>query len=182
MNKYCFALSFLCLGAFCYATAQYYKVGTNVVSAGLGLGSAIAGYSYGAQIPGFSIQYERGLWEAGPGVISVGGYVGIKTFKYSDPDYTEKWTYSIFGVRGAYHYTGLDVEGLDLYGGLLLSYNHLSYSTTYAGSDLSGSWGSALYLTPFVGARYYFLPSLSAFAELGYGVSTLNIGLAFRFW
>lgn len=173
--------AFLCLGVFCSATAQSYKTGTNVISAGLGLGSNIAGYSYGTQSPGFSIQYERGLWEAGPGVISLGGYFGIKGYKYSDVDYTEKWTYSIFGVRGAYHYTGLDVENLDLYGGLLLSYNHLSYSTNYSGSDLSGSWGSSLYLTPFVGARYYFMPALSAFAELGYGVSILSIGLALRF-
>jgi hypothetical protein len=170
--------------------AQTYQTGTNVVSAGIGLGSSIAGYTYGSQSPGISLQYERGLWPAGPGVISLGGYLGFKSYKYSYNDglgdnYSEKWSYTIVGARGAYHYTGFKVDNLDVYGGLMLSYNHLSYSASAASggyhSSSGGSYGSAIGFTAFVGGRYFFAKNLGGFAELGYGVSYLNLGLSYKF-
>ena len=179
-------LAFVCLVSFTSVNAQSYEVGTNVVSAGIGLGSSIAGYTYGSQSPAFSATYERGLWNVGPGVISLGAYVGFKNYKYNDPEFAEKWNYTIVGIRGAYHYTGLNIDNLDLYGGLMLSYNHVSYKFANLTDGRGGltdapSYGSDLFLTPFVGARYYFFPGLSAFAELGYGVSDLNLGLAVKF-
>ena len=172
--------------------AQTYAKGTNVISAGIGLGSSIAGYTYGSQSPAISLQFERGLWEAGPGVISLGGYLGFKGYKYSYNDglgdsYSQKWNYTIVGVRGAYHLTGLKVDKLDPYAGLMLSYNHLGYSVSYsngAGSYQgagSGSYGSAIEFSAFVGARYFFAGSLGAYAELGFGVSNLNLGLTYKF-
>ena len=186
MKKITIATAFICLISIFSASAQKYEVGTNVLSAGVGLGSSIAGYTYGTQSPGWNLQYERGLAEAGPGVISGGLYVGFKNYKYNDvaDDFSEKWNYTIVGLRAAWHYTGLDIENLDLYGGLMLSYNHLSYSYNNGGVQDpvgTGSYGSDVFLTPFVGARYYFIPQLAVFGELGYGVSTLNLGLALKF-
>ncbi len=164
-----------------------YHVGDNVVSAGIGLGSSINGYGSTSSTPAFSLQYERGLVDAGPGVISGGLYVGYKSFKYSDADVSEKWNYTIIGLRGAYHYTGLNVENLDLYGGLMLSYDHLKYSWHDNGgfgeppTGYSGYGNGNVELTAFIGARYYFVSNLAVFAELGYGVADANIGLAFRF-
>jgi len=184
MKKITIATAFVCLISIFSASAQKYEVGTNVVSAGVGLGSSIAGYTYGTQSPGWNLQYERGLAEAGPGVISGGLYVGFKTYKYDDPEgaYDFKWNYTIVGLRAAWHYTGLNIEKLDLYGGLMLSYNHLSVSYN-SPQDIqeSGDYNSDIFLTPFVGARYYFIPQLAVFGELGYGVSTLNLGLALKF-
>ncbi|WKX77046.1 hypothetical protein [Zobellia laminariae] len=58
-----------------------------------------------------------------PGVVSLGGYLGYKRFTYNNDffgnDYS--WSYTIIGVRGAYHYTGLDVDNLDVYGGVMAS-------------------------------------------------------------
>ncbi|HET6252791.1 MAG TPA: hypothetical protein VFE32_01890 [Puia sp.] len=170
--------------------AQAFEAGTNVVSAGIGLGSSLAsGYTYGTQTPGFSAGYERGIWEAGPGVISLGAYVGFKGFKYGyvDAGYavTEKWNYSIFGVRGAYHFTGLNVENLDLYAGVMIAYDNLSFSysdnagNSYAGNI--GSYNSGLGVSIFAGARYYFAGNLGVFGELGYGVSILGVGLSYKF-
>ncbi|MDR3711717.1 MAG: hypothetical protein P4L51_02790 [Puia sp.] len=191
MKKANTLFAFLLLLAGLSAKAQTYQAGTNTVSAGIGLGSSIAGYTYGSQSPGISLQYERGIWEAGPGVISLGGYLGFKSYRYSASDgygdnYSEKWNYTIVGARGAYHYTGFKVENLDVYGGLMLSYNHLSYSASASNGSGSygasgGSYGSAVGFTAFVGGRYYFANSLGAFAELGYGVSYLNVGLAYKF-
>ena len=170
--------------------AQAFEAGTNVISGGIGLGSSLAsGYTYGTQSPGFSLSYERGIWEAGPGVISLGGYLGFKTFKYGYSDagyvYSEKWTYSIFGVRGAYHFTGLNVENLDLYAGIMIAYDNLNFSYSdnagFSGGGNIGSYNSGLGVSVFAGARYYFAGNLGVFGELGYGVDILGIGLSYKF-
>ncbi len=155
-----------------------YKKGTNVVSAGIGIGSSLGSFTYGSQSPGISLQFEHGTWDVGPGVISLGGYVGVKSYKYAYSGYSYKWNYTVVGVRGAYHYTGLDVKNLDAYGGAMLAYNALSYSDNYSGAK--ASYGSTVGLIVFVGGRYYFADPLAVFVELGYGVSYLNVGLALK--
>lgn len=184
------ALAFLVSTLFATVShAQFFQKGTNVVSAGVGLGGHFGSFSYGSQTPGISVQYEKGIWETGgPGVISLGGYAGIKGYKYSGSSgsyhYDEKWNYTVIGVRSAYHYNGIKNEKFDVYGGLMLSYNILSYkfsdnggTSTYKG----GSYGSNLGFSAYVGGRYLFTENLGAFAELGYGVSYLTLGLALRF-
>jgi hypothetical protein len=171
------------------SNSQTYEVGTNVISGGLGLGSSIAGgYTYGSQTPGISLQFEHGFWEAGPGVISLGAYLGYKGYKYSFSDgtgysVTEKWNYTIIGARGAYHFTGVNVENLDLYAGVMLSYDNLSfsYSNSQGGTYAGSSYGSSVELSPFAGAKYYFAGDLGGFAELGFGVSIFSIGLSYKF-
>lgn len=166
--------------------AQAFEAGTNVISAGFGLGSSLAnGYTYGSQGIGLSANYERGIWEAGPGVISLGGYLGFKTFSYNQiyagTLYSYKWNYTIIGARGAYHFTGLNVENLDVYAGLLLSYDNLSFSSNFDIPGYNGSYNSGIALTPFAGARYYFANNLGVYGELGYGVSILSLGLSYKF-
>jgi hypothetical protein len=166
--------------------AQAFAAGTNVISAGLGLGSSLAnGYTYGSQGIGLSASYERGIWEAGPGVISLGAYIGYKTFTYSGVaggySYDYKWNYTIIGGRGAYHFTGLNVDNLDLYAGLMLSYDNLSFSSSGDIPGYNASYSSGVALTPFVGARYYFANNLGVYGELGYGVAILSIGLSYKF-
>lgn len=171
--------------------AQTFEKGTNVLSAGIGLGSALGNYHHSSQSPALSLQYERGFWEAGPGVVSLGAYAGRKTYKYSYKyysDYTldEKWSYTVIGIRGAWHYTQLPVEKLDVYGGVMLAYNILKYSYTDNGPDggsyyNAGNYGSNAGFSAYVGGRYYFLNNLAGFAEAGYGVSYLNFGLSLKF-
>jgi hypothetical protein len=168
--------------------AQAFEVGTNVISAGIGLGSSIANYTYGSQSPGFNLQYDRGVWEAGPGVISLGGYVGIKDYKYGYIEngyaFSEKWNYTVVGVRGAWHFTGLDIDKLDLYGGLMLGYYALSYSYSdnqgNSGGSL-GNYGNTVGVSVFAGARYYFANNLGVFGELGFGANILSLGLSYKF-
>src|SRR4051812_34971798 len=105
--------------------AQTFEKGTNVVSALIGLGSSL-GYSLGTQSPAISLSFEHGTWDAGStGVVSMGAYLGMKRFSYKTSTYKESWNYTIIGVRGAYHYTALKSDKLDVYGGLMLSYNML---------------------------------------------------------
>jgi hypothetical protein len=171
------------------AQAQFFEKGTSVVSAGIGLGSAIGSFNYGSQSPGISLQYEKGVWDiGGPGVISLGGYAARKGYKYSGSSgsfgYEEKWNYTIIGVRSAYHYNGISAEKADLYGGIMLSYNILNYKysdNSGSGTLQKGSYGNALGFTAYVGGRYLFTDNLGAFVELGYGVSYLTLGLALKF-
>lgn len=167
---------------------QAFDTGTQIFAAGIGLGSSLGSFTHSSQIPAISLQYERGMWEAGnSGVISLGGYVGYKSFSYKTSagsfESTSKWNYTIVGVRSAYHYQGLDNDKIDLYGGLMLSYNILNYSysdNSGSPSMSSGNYGSTAGLTLYAGARYYFIDGVAAFAELGYGVSYLNLGVAFK--
>lgn len=183
-------LLFIGLSAMMATRAQQFQKGTNVVSAGIGLGSSILSYSGTSQTPAISLQYERGVWDVGgPGVISLGGYAGFKGYKYSGKygsyNFEQKWNYTVIGVRSAYHYNGLKADKVDLYGGVMLSYNILKYSYTdnsgqgvYSGA---GSYGSAAGFSIYIGGRYFFTDNLAAFMELGYGVAYLNLGVALKF-
>jgi hypothetical protein len=160
-----------------------FAVGTNVGSVGIGLGSSLGVYTGSTATPAISLQFEHGMWQVGgPGVISLGGYVGFKSYKYTwgYGDYESKWNYTIIGLRSAYHYTGPEIKDFDLYGGAMLSYNNVSYSDNYIYHNYLGSYSSYVSLTLYVGGRYYFTKNIAAFAELGYGIAYLNIGASFR--
>ena len=174
--------------------AQPFLKYTNVASAGAGLGSSLGGFGYSSSTPALSAYYERGIWEVGgPGVISLGGYAGIKSYTYSNNygiaaksyTYNQKWSYTVVGVRSAYHYNGLKSEEFDVYGGLMMSYDILSY--TYDDSNPTGvrydntGYGSVVGLSLYAGGRYFFAKNFAAFAEVGFGVSYLNLGLAYKF-
>lgn len=163
------------------AQAQQFQKGTTMANAGIGLGTALG--RLGKARPAISVAVDHGMWDiGGPGVISLGGYIGNTGYKYTDLGYTAKWNYTTVGVRGAYHYNGFtNVPKLDVYGGAMLGYNIAKYSSDSGDSSLENSYGSGLGLTGFVGGRWFFTESIGAYAELGYGVSVLNVGISFKF-
>jgi hypothetical protein len=168
--------------------SQAFVKDTKVVALGVGLGSSLGSFNYSSQIPGLSIQYEQGVWEAGDvGIISLGGYLGYKSFSMTSAagnfEATSKWNYTIVGARSAFHYHGIDNDKVDLFGGLMLSYNFLNYSysdNTGLTNNSSGNLGNSAGFTIYVGGRYFFTDNFAGFAELGYGVSYLNLGLVLR--
>lgn len=185
------------------SSAQY-ELGTNVINAGIGIGSTLlSGYSGSgfSQTPGIGVSFEHGTWELGDGIVSLGAYIGYKSYKWEDTyetynfstgNYinvtaTDKWSYTIVGARGAYHFP-ISNDKVDLYAGLMLSYNILSYSYTtndpnYNGAldNYSGSYGSGVGFSAFGGIRYYLTDNIGLNAELGYGVSYLTLGVSFKF-
>ena len=180
----CLIASFGCIAV--QSQAQEFKSGDNVLSLGLGLGSSLGGgYAYSSQSPAISIQYEHGQWDVGgPGTISLGGYLGFKSFSHTNSHFTEKWSYTVLGFRSAYHFNMLDVKNFDLYAGAMLSYNIVSYSFDSHEpfyDNFGGSYGSALGLSIYIGGRYYFSQNIGAFLELGYGISYATIGGSFKF-
>lgn len=163
------------------AQAQQFQKGTTAANAGIGLGTALGGL--GKARPAISLSVDHGMWEVGgPGVISLGGYIGNTGYKYTDLGYTAKWNYTIVGVRGAYHYNGFThIPELDIYGGVMLGYNIAKYSSDSGDDSLGSSYGSGIGLSGFVGGRWFFTEQLGVYAELGYGVSVLNVGVTYKF-
>ncbi len=171
-----------------FVNGQAFEKGTKVVAAGIGVGSSLGSFNYSSQLPAISLQYEQGVWDiGGPGVISLGGYIGYKSYKYTVQsatfESTSKWNYTLLGVRSAYHYTGLDNDKLDVYGGLMLGYyilNHSYRDNSGFVNNSGGNFGNTAGVSIYVGGRYYFTDQLGAFGELGYGVSYLNLGVVLK--
>jgi hypothetical protein len=87
----------------------------------------------------------------------------------------------VVGARGAYHYNGFEnVPDLDVYGGVMLGYNIVKYSSNGNDEYLANSYGSGIGFSGFLGGRWFFSDNIGAYAELGYGVSTLNVGVTFK--
>lgn len=174
--------------------AQSFKKDQVDFNAGIGFGTTFIGYT--STLPALSISGEYGVTDA----ISVGGYLGFtgERYTYYGYDYcpaygngfyytaTERWTFIIIGARGAYHFAQfINVDNLDVYAGLMLGYNiaGTSFSTNdpcpndirYTGTAYGGlAWSL------YAGARYRFTDHLGVFAELGYGIDYLTIGLNYK--
>jgi hypothetical protein len=166
--------------------AQPFIKGDKVINIGLGIGSTLySGVGYKMGMPPLSASFEIGVTELGPGIVGVGGYFGIASYKWEDSfgGSTYGWKYSntIIGARGNYHYNF--AEKLDTYAGLMLGYDIISskeigdwpFGYDYSANSSSFIWSF------YIGGRYYFTDSFAAMLELGYGIAWLNIGVAFKF-
>jgi hypothetical protein len=88
--------------------AQPFVTGDKAVNVGLGIGSTLySGLGYTGGLPPLSASFEYGVTELGPGVLGVGAYFGIASYKwedtYSGTTYGWKYSNTIIGVRGNYH-------------------------------------------------------------------------------
>lgn len=166
---------------------QYFKEKDKVLNLGIGLGTALySGSYYSMTVPPLSASFEYGLKEGvGPGVIGIGGYLGIagSKYEYSYPGYDWGWkyTYTVIGARGTYHLVDL-ADKFDFYGGLMLGYVIVSSKETGTHTYYSDAAKSSFAnLSIFAGARYYLQDNFALMAELGYGVAILNLGVSFKF-
>lgn len=169
-----------------FTSGQTFREGDNIVSAGLGFGSSYGGLGAGSESPAIIVHYEHGNWSVGgPGVISIGGFLGYKSYSYDYLQYySQSVSYTVLGVRSAYHYSGLDNKDWDVYGGAMISYNIASYSYTsydarydnYNYDDADSQFRFSL----FLGGRYYVTEKVALFAELGYGIANFTLGASFR--
>lgn len=149
--------------------AQFEGEGSLVANVGLGLGTHLG---YG----GFplSISADYGVTEK----ITVGGFLGYNRSSRIFPG-NFKWTLTntLIGARGAYHHPL--IEEFDTYAGLMLGYNVIStrIEPNQPNALLSNSYA---FLGGFVGINHFFTDQIGGFAELGYGVGYLTVGVTFR--
>ena len=162
-----------------------FEVGTTTVNIGIGLGrGSYGGYGYyGSGYYGYGTAFgvkaaiERGMWQLGPGVLSLGAELGGS---FSSARYNGyKSNIVIAAVRSAYHF-GWNVDKLDTYGGVSLgpgfrSYNYTDQSDSkYTRHDVVVSPGI------FVGASYYFSPNIGVNVEAGYDITQIQGGIIFK--
>jgi hypothetical protein len=149
--------------------AQSYTKDSKMLNLGIGLGGSYTTGKVG--IPPISASFEKGITDK----ISVGGVLGYAASKYELYGFKAEYSYILIGARGSYHFYNTDK--IDAYGGAILGYNIVSSKITGFGSAASAS---GLAYSGFVGGRYLLTEKLSAFAEVGYGISLLTIGVTLK--
>ena len=163
---------------------------------GLGLGNTFIASGTTSTFPPVSASLDIGITDA----ISIGGIIGYAgaTWRFTGSDYCNngngnggyytyvdeyKWRYYIFGIRGAYHFAEfIKNDKIDLYLGAMLGENYARYTwtTTDVCPKTASSYGQTsggFIFAGYAGCRYRFTDKIGAFAELGYGLSILNLGL-----
>lgn len=149
--------------------------GQNFLNAGIGVGTFSLSGTGGIPL---IVSAEHGFADQ----VSAGVVAGfVKTRIQEDYHYS----YYIVGARGSYHFNELlnvNEEGLDIYGGASLFYR--GYKARYKNFNGTGDLvtsGGGIDFGIHAGARYMFAGNVGAFAELGYGISPLHLGVSVRF-
>jgi hypothetical protein len=150
---------------------------TKYLNAGIGL----AAYTAGGLPIGASLEME--VKEH----ISVGGFFDYARYGYKYGSY--KWNYNFlyFGARGSYHLghllNGQDsgTSKWDPYAGASLGIRTAYYSDNTGTDDFVSPYSGGAFLGIHVGSRYMFSEKVGGFAEVGYGVSALRLGVTAKF-
>ncbi len=164
---------------------QGYAEGDNVVGLGVGLGNTFISPGASTKVPPLQLYYEAGITDH----LSVGGVLGftstsasVTQFGYS---YKYNYNYTLIGLRGAYHFGYLlgTVDNFDLYGCLTMGYVILgSKRESSAGAPNYSNTvnNGGFHIGVYAGMRYYFNESIGVFGELGYNISVVQVGVAFK--
>lgn len=188
MNRICLAAIAV---VFSFNThAQSIEDNDNVLSLGIGIGSFYkASDKYNKESPTLGLTYERILpldWERA--VIGVGCYGGVRSLVSKNSGgflyYDKHYTFIIGGLRASLHYNEwFRSYDLDSYAGIMFSYCVLSLpdrsdfaAETEIPNKTSGTGPSI-----FAGIRYYPDKMWAVYAEAGFGLSYLTIGVCAKF-
>jgi hypothetical protein len=177
------SLLILFLGVYLIGSSQEFEKGSKVLNLGVGFGG-YGTWGYNVAVPPVSASVEIGILDGiiDKGSIGVGGYIGYASYK-QDGNWAgdEYWTYNrlFLGARGVFHYPL--IEKLDTYGGLMLGFNSYMWKWHGTAYDPIEPGNSGIGSSIFVGGRYYFNDKFAGMAELGYGISYLNLGIALKF-
>jgi hypothetical protein len=147
--------------------------GKNFLNAGIGIGSFGLNGTGGLPI---TASFEHGFSDK----ISGGVFVGIVSRNYTS---SYKYKYFVVGARASYHFNEvlkITNPKVDVYGGASIYYRGYSLNYDYLGTKqkvTDGTVGIALHAA----ARYMFSTHVGGYAELGYGISPLQLGVTFIF-
>jgi len=182
-KNYLIALTLLITLPALQAQESMFNLGDKVINLGIGLGNTLySGTYYNKGVPPVSFSYEQAIVDEvlEKGVIGLMGYVGYTSYKYDYLGWGYKYSNIIIGAGGLFHYPLIDK--LDTYAGILLGYNIANATEfgTPSGWDYNATSGGIVF-SGFIGARYYFTEQFAAFAQVGYGIAYLTLGVSIRF-
>ncbi|MCA0446753.1 MAG: outer membrane beta-barrel protein [Bacteroidetes bacterium] len=115
--------------------------------------------------------------------VGLGAFVAYYGYEEDVAFWGGKWKYTniIIAAQGTYHKDYFKIDNLDTYATLILGYNKASVEWDGANNFGLGSPSAGGVIYAFgVGARYYFMPNLAADVRLGYGISAVQAGIAYK--
>jgi hypothetical protein len=152
------------------------QVGSVFVNLGIGVGADYKGETYGTAF-GFKASAEFGLWEAGPGVITLGPEIGGSFSSGAYGVYSGNYNSNTFVIAGraAWHY-GWNVPNLDTYGGFSAGIGFHHYSDYYnnGANSVIPAFGG------FVGGSYFIKPTFGFNVEAGFDITMFQVGVVFK--
>jgi hypothetical protein len=151
------------------------EVGSIFLNLGVGVGADYKGESYGTPF-GFKASAEYGLWDAGPGVITLGPEIGGTFSSSTNNGYSTKSNTFVTAGRAAWHY-GWQVPNLDTYGGFSAGLGFHSYTDDYyntSSNTVIPAFGA------FAGASYFITPTFGFNAEFGFDITNFQVGVVFK--
>ncbi|MFM6925157.1 MAG: hypothetical protein ACKOU7_06610 [Ferruginibacter sp.] len=151
------------------------KKGSVTFSAGVGLGNEYSSDYYNAAF-GSKAVIEAGLWNAGPGVISLGGEIG-SSFSNGGIYSNYKTSTIVVAGRSAWHY-GWKVKGLDTYAGLSAGAGFHNYR--YDKNGYVKETEVIPVFAGFAGASYFVTPDFGFNVEVGNDITRLQGGIVFK--
>jgi len=176
------ALTFFSNSATAQKSENIMEMGTITVNIGVGAGRSGyayngyngAGLGYGTGF-GTKVAIERGMWELGPGVLTLGLEAGASFSKAG----SYKSNIIVVAARSAYHF-GWNVTNLDTYAGVSAGPGFRS-SDYYAGNNVYATKHDVT-VAPgfFVGGSYFFSPNIGVNVEAGYDITVIQGGLVFK--
>lgn len=174
-----------------------FRKGDLLADVGVGAINVLYGSGYKTEIPPLGVHVEYGVWDniadGGKLSVSAGASFQYASFKFDDAlttgfgfgddwqvdSFDAKFSSYIIGVHAGAHY--YLTRNLDGYASVMLGYNVVSMGFEESEYDwLDTSVGGFAYGFS-VGIRYYFTDVFHVKAELGYGVSVINVGLGVKF-
>lgn len=148
-----------------------YEKGNQLLQLGFGVGAT---FSTGTtQVPPVQAHYEYGFSDE----ISGGAVLGYASSYVPYSGGSIDYSYLIVGLRANYHFG--TSKKFDPYAGPTLGYNKVSLSDK--GGYIGTIADSEIIYGAQIGANYYFTKHVGAWAEIGYGVGLLNLGITFKF-
>ena len=187
-----------------YAEHFAFQIGENRASFGIGFGWTEGGHR---GIPAVNALVERSIIPFRDfGFLSVGAQFGFHYgFNRSLPStYTLPGRDEVFGMNLRHNWTSFYFvprlalyfhevfhpddfpENIDLYVGVGIGFNHLSHRILRGNlppdaTILNNDTGFRFAYQVFIGGRHYFRENMAVFAEIGYGLSFLNLGITIRY-
>ncbi len=153
------------------------EVGSIFLNLGVGVGADYKGESYGTPF-GFKASAEYGLWDAGPGVITLGPEIGGTFSSSTNSGFNTKANTFVTAGRAAWHY-GWEVPNLDTYGGFSAGLGFHSYTYNDGNNEISNNTVIPAF-GAFAGASYFITPTFGFNAEFGFDITNFQVGVVFK--
>jgi len=149
----------------------YTDIGPAVGLGGIGSASASFGGRFEHAI--------KALPDMGNGMLGIEAGFDYYSWGATFVGYSWSYRYIPIGVTANYHFKISDPK-IDPFIGAGLGYNMVSCSFSGSGTQTACGYSSGIYAIARLGGRYFFNPKMAAYADVGAGAATLNVGLMFK--